>query len=59
MTNGDRIRAMTDDELYGLMRNPFYVCDFRTNEECLYLYRNECSNCVWDLLLQEEEKKKQ
>lgn len=56
MTNGDRIRAMTDEELVDLI-NEFNICDNRTNEECKFNYGADCSECVLDWLKQPVEAK--
>ena len=52
VTNGDRIRAMTDEELVKLL-NQFCVCDKRTHEECKILYCGVCNQCALDWLQQE------
>lgn len=58
MTNGDRIRAMTDEELadlindaeYGLIERPG-MCD--VSKEYRMTNLNECKNCWLDWLKQE------
>lgn len=52
ISNGDRIRSMTDEELVKLL-NQFCVCDKRTHEECTILYRGVCNQCALDWLQQE------
>jgi hypothetical protein len=51
MTNADRIRAMTDEELVVFI-NTFNICDNRTNFECKFNYGADCSECVLDWLRQ-------
>lgn len=50
MTNADRIRAMSDEELVKFMQDPF--CNKRTNEECVISYCGVCNQCVLDWLQQ-------
>lgn len=49
MTNADRIRSMTDEELVGFI-NHFNVCDNRTSDECRISYCAVCEICVLDWL---------
>lgn len=51
MTNADRIRAMTDEELERFI-NHFNICDIRTNDECKMSYCACCEVCVMDWLQQ-------
>ena len=48
MTNGDRIRCMSNEELAEFIRKPF--CDRRTHEECKLSYCGVCEVCVLDWL---------
>jgi hypothetical protein len=54
MTNADRIRAMSDEELEQFI-NHFDICDIRTNEECKMSYCACCEVCVMDWLQQPAE----
>ncbi len=54
MTNADRIRAMSDEELEQFI-NHFNICDIRTNEECKMSYCACCEVCVMDWLQQPAE----
>lgn len=54
MTNGDRIRAMTDEELAKFI-SEFDVCDKRTHEECTISYCGVCNQCTLDWIQQEAE----
>ena len=54
MTNADRIRAMTDEELEQFINN-FIICDIRTNDECKMSYCACCEVCVMDWLKQPSE----
>ena len=49
MTQADRIRAMSDEELEKFI-NHFNICDQRTNEECKMSYCACCEVCVMDWL---------
>ena len=49
-TNADKIRAMSDEELSKVIREPF--CDKRTHEECTISYCGVCDQCVLDWLQQ-------
>lgn len=51
MTNADRIRAMSDEELENFI-NRFDICNVRSREECMKSYRAVCSVCVLDWLQQ-------
>ena len=55
MTNGDRIRAMTDDELAKFIPDWSYTnackCDEKTYVDC----NNECEKCVAEWLKQPAE----
>lgn len=51
MTNADRIRAMSNEELEQFI-NHFNICDTRTNEECKMSYCACCEVCVMDWLQQ-------
>lgn len=51
ITNADRIRTMSDEELEHFI-NHFDICDLRTNEECKISYCAVCSQCVLDWLRQ-------
>ena len=53
MTNADKIRAMSDEELSKFLREPF--CDKRTHEECTISYCGVCDQCVLDWLQQPAE----
>lgn len=53
MTNADKIRAMSDEELSKFIREPF--CDKRTHEECTISYCGVCDQCVLDWLQQPAE----
>ena len=53
MTNADRIRAMSDEELAKFLHEPF--CDKRTHEECTISYCGVCDQCVLDWLQQPAE----
>lgn len=48
VTNADRIRAMSDEQLAAFMREPF--CDRRTHEECKISYCGICNQCILDWL---------
>ena len=48
MTNADRIRAMSDEELAVFMEEP--VCEKRTYEECSDSYCGVCYQCILDWL---------
>ena len=50
ITNADRIRAMSDEELAKFIREPF--CDKRTYDECKISYCGVCEVCVMDWLKQ-------
>ena len=52
-TNADKIRAMSDEELSKVIREPF--CDSRTYEECTISYCGVCDQCVLDWLQQQAE----
>lgn len=54
MTNAQKIRAMTDEELEQFI-NHFNICDIRTNEECKMSYCACCEVCVMDWLKQPAE----
>ena len=54
ITNADRIRAMSDEELEQFI-NHFNICDIRTNEECKMSYCACCEVCVMDWLQQPAE----
>lgn len=54
MTNADRIRAMSDEELEKFI-NHFNICDLRTNDECKMSYCACCEVCVMDWLQQPAE----
>ena len=54
MTNADRIRAMSDEELAAFMNN-FDVCDTRKNDECKFIYLADCKECVLAWLRQPAE----
>ena len=49
MTNADRIRTMTDEELAEFI-NHFNICDNRTGDECKISYCGVCEVCVLDWL---------
>ena len=49
ITNADRIRAMSDEELVKFI-NHFNICDLRTNDECKMSYCACCEVCVMDWL---------
>ena len=53
LTNADRIRAMSDEELAKFLHEPF--CDKRTHEECTISYCGVCDQCVLDWLQQPAE----
>ena len=48
MTNADKIRSMSNEELVALIQTPF--CDKRTNEECKISYCGCCDVCIMDWL---------
>ena len=50
ITNADRIRAMSDEELAKFLHEPF--CDKRTHDECTISYCGVCDQCVLDWLQQ-------
>ena len=50
VTNADKIRAMSDEELAKFLHEPF--CDNRTHEECTISYCGVCDQCVLDWLLE-------
>ena len=52
-TNAQKIRAMSDEELSKVIREPF--CDKRTHEECTISYCGVCNQCVLDWLQQPAE----
>ena len=52
-TNAYKIRAMSDEELSKVIREPF--CDKRTHEECTISYCGVCDQCVLDWLQQPAE----
>ena len=52
-TNAQKIRAMSDEELSKVIREPF--CDKRTREECTTSYCGVCDQCVLDWLKQSAE----
>lgn len=54
MTNADRIRAMSDEELENFI-NKFNFCDIRTSDECKMSYCGCCEVCVMDWLKQPAE----
>ena len=54
LTNGDKIRAMTDDELVNHI-NKFNICDIRTSQECKGRFVADCDECVLDWLKQPAE----
>lgn len=54
VTNADRIRAMSDEELVVFI-NTLNICDTRTNEECKFNYGADCSACVLNWLKQPAE----
>lgn len=49
VTNGDRLRAMSDCEL-AMFINHVNICDKRTNEECRLQFLANCESCVLDWL---------
>lgn len=51
VTNAQKIRAMSDEELSKVIREPF--CDKRTHEECTISYCGVCDQCVLDWLQQQ------
>lgn len=51
VTNADRIRAMSDEELVEFI-NHFNVCDNRSGDECRRTYIANCAACVLDWLQQ-------
>ena len=53
VTNADRIRGMSDEELAKFLHEPF--CDKRTHEECTISYCGVCDQCVLDWLQQPAE----
>lgn len=57
-TNGDRIRAMSDEELADFL-NTVNVCDTRTNEECRIMFCASCRDCVLDWIRQPYEEQNQ
>lgn len=54
LTNGDRIRSMSDEELLYVVDNTA-VCNARTMEECVNIYGRNCDACILDWLKQEAE----
>ena len=53
MTQADRIRSMSDEELAKFIHEPF--CDNRTHEECTFSYCGDCYQCSLDWLRQPAE----
>lgn len=53
VTNAERIRRMSDEELASFIQEPF--CDKRAQEECEISYCKVCSQCILDWLQEEEE----
>lgn len=53
LTNGDRLRSMSDEELAAFTQEPF--CDKRTTKECKITYSGVCYQCVLDWLKQPAE----
>ena len=51
VTNADRIRAMSDEELADFI-NHHNICNIRTGYECKISYCGICSQCVLDWLRQ-------
>ena len=51
MTNADRIRAMSDEEMAVVMYHPF--CDKRTDKECKAF--GDCNQCALEWLQQPAE----
>lgn len=50
MTNAERIRSMTDEELaYGLM-NDFSICDSRSGKRPFCDVKSDCRPCIVDWL---------
>lgn len=49
LTNADRIRHMSNEELADFMNN-FNVCDTRSNEQCKFMFLADCRECVLDWL---------
>jgi hypothetical protein len=54
LTNGDRIRCMSDEELAKVI-DPTEVCVHRTIIECIETYGNKCGSCILAWLKQEAE----
>lgn len=50
MTNADRIRAMTDEELWKFLKTPY--CTPEIYEKCDLEKRKNCNDCLWDWLKQ-------
>ena len=53
MTNAQKIRAMSDEEMAKFIHKPF--CDNRTHEECTISYCGDCYQCGLDWLQQPAE----
>ena len=49
LSNGDRIRAMSDEQLVDFINN-FNICDNRSNAECKTVFLADCQACVLDWL---------
>ena len=58
MTNADRIRSMSDEELCSFMSS-FNVCDTRSNQECKFIFLADCQQCLMEWLQQPAEKQKE
>lgn len=56
ISNADRIRSMSDEELAVFIHEPF--CDKRTHEECTISYCGVCNQCALDWLQQPAEGEK-
>ena len=51
LTNGDRIRSMSDEELARVIDNT-EICQHRTMFECRENYGGKCESCILDWLKQ-------
>jgi len=54
MTNADRIRAMSDEEMVDFYHS-FNICDIRGNDECKFMFLADCRSCVLEWLKQPAE----
>lgn len=55
ITNADRIRSMSDEELCSFMSS-FNVCDTRSTQECKFMFLADCQQCLMEWLQHPAEK---